>query len=135
MANFEIAKEDGDRRLRVLDYWTPAMAVVMKRERLIYLELNGAWGFRGDSIDFLGEIGLLEGLTVLTTRVKDDRIVERLHDLSDLHLVTGASHPLNFALLSNLRRLSLGQWKERFASLFESKSITKLSLMSFLTEH
>lgn len=117
----------GQKWVATSEWSTYAMGDVDLRE-VTELELNWARGFRGSDLDFLLGFPSLLRLTLRSPWVKNDDVIHELLSLRYLNLSTPSKSEIRFSVWPNLQEVAMEPWRARASSIYECKSLRRLSL-------
>ena len=128
-AHIRPTREDGWWRWILSGPWQPKYADQIRRRGPLALELNEAWGFVGDNLDFLGDVPELLELQVIHHHLLDDRGVEHCSNLRSLDLNTYSDTSPDFSRFRQLESCSI-EWRGAASSLLEVQTLHRLAIQN-----
>lgn len=124
-SGFAIEAGKYGRRAVLRTAWSEDIAVALRKENIVELELNSGKGWYGGDVSFLAMFPNLLSLEILSNGIESSREISELHQLRKLKLITYCRTPVEFASLPRLETCSL-QWRPKARAVFDCVTLMNL---------
>ena len=111
--------------------WTPEVLDFIKENKIDKLQLNEAFGWHGDNLDFLREMEWLAWFFIIDHQIKNISGINALRNLEFLHVSTFCMTRIDFSNFNKLKACSFEEWRPGADALFECKNLKYLWLHKY----
>ena len=109
--------------------WSNDYENLLRETGIRALRLSYSAGFRGESIDFLGDLTFLKSIEIYSFDVRDLSAINHLKQLEVVGLEVKAVNGISFATLP--LRVALVRWCKDISSLLESEHLEHMNIQNY----